>query len=157
MEHLKIITDIQVCSYEELDEEDRMLVDKAKEMSANAYAPYSRFHVGAALLLSNGEIVGGANQENVAFPSGTCAERSAVFYAHSKYPQAKVRKLAVAAGNEGQGFTALPTAPCGACRQALLEYEKLAGRPIRVLLYGAERTYIVNGVRDLLPLQFDEF
>ena len=157
MEHLKIITDIQVCSYEELDDEDRLLVDKAKEMSANAYAPYSRFHVGAALLLSNGEIVGGANQENVAFPSGTCAERSAVFYAHAKYPQAKVRKLAVAAGNEGKGFTDLPTAPCGACRQALLEYEKLAGRPIRILLYGAERTYIVNGVRDLLPLQFDEF
>ena len=79
MEDLKITTTIQVSKYSELVEDDKILVDKAKAMTQNAYAPYSKFHVGAALLLSNGKIVGGANQENTAFPSGTCAERSTIF------------------------------------------------------------------------------
>lgn len=156
MEDLKIITNIQVCKYAELVDEDKILVDKAKAMTANSYAPYSHFHVGAAVLLSNGKIVGGANQENAAFPSGTCAERSAIFYAHSKYPDAKFQKLAIAACCNGE-FTASPTPPCGACRQAILEYEKLAGHPIKIMLYGKEKVYIVNGIRDLLPLQFEEF
>lgn len=156
MEDLKITTTIQVCKYSELVEDDKILVDKAKAMTQNAYAPYSKFHVGAALLLSNGKIVGGANQENTAFPSGTCAERSTIFYAHAKYPDAKFRKLAIAAWQNGD-FTAKPTPPCGACRQAILEYEKLAGHPIKIYLYGKDEVYIVNGIRDLLPLQFDEF
>ena len=106
--------------------------------------------------MSNGKIVGGANQENVAFPSGTCAERSAIFYAHSKYPDAKFQKLAIATCSNGD-FTASPTPPCGACRQAILEYEKLAGHPIKIMLYGKDKIYIVNGIRDLLPLQFEDF
>lgn len=156
MEELKITTNIQVCSYAELVEDDRILVDKAKAMTQNSYVPYSHFHVGAALLLSNGKIVGGSNQENAAFPSGTCAERTTIFYAHSKYPEAKFQKLAIAAWQAGD-FTANPTPPCGACRQAILEYEKLAGHPIKILLYGRDKVYVINGIRELLPLQFDEF
>lgn len=156
MKELKIITNIQVYDYSELVEEDKILVDKAKAMTEKSYAPYSKFHVGAALLLSNGKIVGGSNQENAAFPSGTCAERTAVFYAHSKYPEAKFLKLAVAASQKGE-FTEIPTAPCGACRQAILEYEKLSGNPIKIYLFGKSGIYVVDGVKELLPLQFDSF
>ena len=84
MKELKITTNVRVYQYDELVEEDKILVDKAKAMTENSYAPYSKFHVGAAVLLSNGKIVGGSNQENAAFPSGTCAERTTVYYAHSK-------------------------------------------------------------------------
>lgn len=97
MKELKITTNVRVYQYDELVEEDKILVDKAKAMTENSYAPYSKFHVGAAVLLSNGKIVGGSNQENAAFPSGTCAERTTVYYAHSKYPEAKFEKLAIAA------------------------------------------------------------
>ncbi len=156
MKELKITTNIQVCDYSELVEDDKILVDKAKAMTEKSYAPYSKFHVGAALLLSNGKIVCGSNQENVAFPSGTCAERTTIFYAHSKYPEACFEKLAIAASTNGK-FTEKPTAPCGACRQAILEYEKLGGRPIKIYLYGEKEVYIVNGIKALLPLQFDSF
>ena len=99
----------------------------------------------------------GANQENAAFPSGTCAERSACFYAHSRYPGARFRKIAIAArGTDGE-FTTVPTAPCGACRQALLEYEVLAGRPVEMLLAGRSRVFRLPSVASLLPLAFTEF
>lgn len=157
MKELKIVTNIQVCDYSELVEEDKILVDKAKAMTEKSYAPYSKFHVGAALLLSNGKIVGGANQENAAFPSGTCAERTAVYYAHAKYPEAKFIKLAVAAAYANGEFVTKPTAPCGACRQAILEYERLSGNPIKIYLYSKESIYVVDGIRSLLPLEFDRF
>ena len=156
MKELKIITNIQVLDYNELVEEDKILVDKAKAMTEKSYAPYSKFNVGAAVLLSNGKIVGGSNQENAAFPSGTCAERTAVYYAHSKYPDAKFHKLAIAAFQDGK-FTPYPISPCGACRQAILEYEKLNGSPIKIYLYGSEKVYVVDGIGKLLPLQFDSF
>ena len=130
---------------------------RAREMTSKSYAPYSRFCVGAAIALSNGEIVTGANQENVAYPSGTCAERSACFYAHAQYPDAKFVEMAIAArGTDGE-FVTEPISPCGACRQALLEYETLAGANVPVLLAGQDVIYKLQSVKSLLPLAFTDF
>lgn len=141
----------------ELNELERQIVDEARQATLRSYAPYSRFHVGAAIALDNGIIVPGSNQENVAFPSGTCAERSACFYAHARYPEAKFKMIAVAArGTDGE-FVAEPVAPCGACRQSLLEYEILAGAPVPVLLVGREKIYRLPSVASTLPFAFSEF
>lgn len=152
-----IVTPVEVAAYDELSASDRRLAEFAREAASRAYAPYSRFHVGAAILLDNDEIVTGANQENVAYPSGTCAERSACFYAHARYPEAKFRTIAIAAvGTDGKEV-AEPVAPCGACRQALLEYEMLAAAPVRVILCGRDCCYILPSVCSTLPLAFTEF
>ncbi len=99
----------------------------------------------------------GANQENAAFPSGTCAERTTCYYAHARWPEARFEAIAVAArGTDGE-FVADPVAPCGACRQALLEYETLAGHDVRVLLAGRDKVYILPSVHSTLPLAFSEF
>lgn len=148
--------------YDELDyngltDAERLLVDEARQATQRSYAPYSHFRVGAAIALDNGVIVPGSNQENAAFPSGTCAERSACFYAHARYPDAKFVKIAVAARGTNGEFTDSPTAPCGACRQALLEYETLAGTNVPVLLAGAKSVIEVESVKALLPLAFVEF
>ena len=157
MKEYDIVTKVKEMDYAELSPEDANLVGMAAAMTDNSYAPYSRFRVGAAILLSNGEIVTGANQQNVAYPSGTCAERSACFYAHARYPDAKFVKIAVAARGTNGEFTDSPTAPCGACRQALLEYETLAGTNVPVLLAGAKSVIEVESVKALLPLAFVEF
>ncbi len=157
MKEYDIVTKIKELDYSKLSQEDANLVKFAVAMTDNSYAPYSRFRVGAAILLSNGEIVTGANQENAAYPSGTCAERSACFYAHARYPEAKFVKIAIAArGTDGE-LTSEPTAPCGSCRQALLEYEKLAGTNVPVLLAGAKAVVEIESVKALLPLAFVEF
>ena len=144
-------------SYEELTGREAELVRLAREATERSYAPYSKFCVGAAIALSNGENVVGSNQENVAYPSGTCAERSACFYAHARYPEAAFEAIAIAArGTDGE-FTAEPTAPCGACRQALLEYEMLAGHKVPVLLAGRDKVYRLPSVASTLPLAFTEF
>ena len=161
MKQKEIKTLIRVLAEEELSDQDRRLVEAAKEMTYRSYAPYSRFNVGAAVLMDNGEIVTGANQENAAYPSGTCAERTACFYASSQFPGMRMRKLAVAARNVGQGgvdapFQKHPVSPCGACRQAIVEYEAAYG-DIEVLLYGADGIYVLPSVRSLLPLSFTEF
>ena len=153
MEKANIVTNILVCSYNELTEEQKKLVDCAKEASTRAYAPYSCFSVGAAALLDNGEIIEGNNQENAAYPSGICAERTTLFYAGARYPDSPVRKLAIAAMKDG-AYIALPTAPCGACRQVILETENRYDSPIEILLYGEEKTYIVSSIKELLPLSF---
>lgn len=143
--------------YDELPADERALADMAMEATERSYAPYSRFRVGAAIALDNGVQVPGSNQENVAFPSGTCAERSACFYAHARYPEAKFVKIAVAArGTDGE-FTPEPVAPCGACRQALLEYEVLAGHDVPLLMVGRDRIYRLPSVRSTLPFAFSEF
>lgn len=148
---------LDVYTYDELTEADRRLVEAAREMTSHAYAPYSHFSVGAAIRLDNGEVVTGANQENVAYPSGTCAERSACFYAHARYPHARFEAVAIAArGTDGE-FASTLTAPCGACRQALLEYETLAGHDVRVLLASRTEVCVVPSVRALLPLAFTDF
>ena len=157
MKDFNIIIPVKSFSCDELDEQRRHLVDLACEATSRSYSPYSHFRVGAAIELDNGEIVTGANQENVAYPSGTCAERSACFYAHARYPEARFKMIAVAArGTDGE-FQAEPVAPCGACRQALLEYETLAGAPVPVLLVGREKIYRLPSVASTLPFAFSEF
>lgn len=138
---------------DELEGMDLHLIQAAKEAVKSAYVPYSQFRVGAAALLENGEVVSGSNQENAAYPSGTCAERTALFYAGARYPGVAVRALAVAAFNKGEYLVA-PIPPCGACRQVILETEKQAGKPLRILLYGTSGTYVTEGIANLLPLNF---
>ncbi len=157
MKKLEITVPITEVSFEELTPIQQRLVELAREATYRSYAPYSHFCVGAAIELDNGEIVTGANQENAAYPSGTCAERSACYYAHARYPEAKFLQIAVAArGTDGEPV-ADPVAPCGACRQALLEYETLAGHDVTVILVGREKIYILPSVRSTLPLAFSEF
>lgn len=157
MQKKTITVPFEELSYSELSPADAALVETAREATERSYAPYSHFRVGAAILLDNGEVVPGSNQENVAYPSGTCAERSACFYAHARYPEAKFKKIAVAArGTDGE-FVAAPVAPCGACRQSLLEYEMLAGAPVEVLLVGRDSVYRLPSVASMLPLAFTEF
>ena len=153
MENKNITTKIIVCSYEELTDEEKKLVDAAKEASNRSYAPYSRFQVGAAVRLAGGVLVSGSNQENAAYPSGTCAERTTLFYANSQYPDRAVEALAIAAQTGGK-FIEHPTAPCGACRQVILETEERYRYPIRIYLYGTDEVYIVESIRSLLPLCF---
>lgn len=157
MTSIEIVTTVKVVGYSELSIDDRRLVDAARESIFKAYAPYSRFRVGAAIALTNGEIVTGSNQENVAYPSGLCAERVACFYAHSQYPEARFNTIAIAACDVNGSELQLPISPCGSCRQALLEYETLAGSNVRVILVGVKEIYILPSVKSLLPLAFSEF
>lgn len=161
----KIVTLIEEYKAGELPEEYRELVEAAKNATHTSYAPYSHFHVGAAIRLANGEIIAGSNQENAAFSATNCAERSAAFYAASKYPGVAFKQIAVAAHTflhhpEGTPwdacYQAKPISPCGVCRQALLEYEALYG-PIEVILFGLDSTYVLPSVKSLLPLSFTEF
>lgn len=131
------------------------LIEEAKRQTQKAYAIYSNFQVGAALILENGKIIGGNNQENAASPSGICAERTAVFYANSQYPDVPIKAIAIAAYTNGD-FINSPISPCGSCRQVLLETENRYGKNIRLILYGKERVYVLNKVRELLPFSFDE-
>ncbi len=153
MKKANIVTNILVCSYNELTEEQKKVIDCAKDACTRAYAPYSCFSVGAAALLANGEIIKGSNQENAAYPSGICAERTTLFYAGANYPDTPVCKLAIAAMKDGAYITE-PTAPCGACRQVILETENRYSSPIEILLYGEEKVYIVSSIKELLPLSF---
>jgi len=157
MRQFTIEIPVTEATLEELSPEDRDLVIKARLQTRTSYAPYSHFHVGAALRLDNGETVCGSNQENAAYPSGICAERTTAYYAHAHYPEAKFDTIAVAAvGTDGKELPD-PIAPCGACRQALLEYETLAGHDVRVILAARDRVYILPSVRSMLPLAFSEF
>ena len=141
-------------SPENLSEKEQQVIAEALHAAADAYAPYSGFLVGAALLLDNGELVRGNNQENAAYPDGLCAERVAMFSANSRFPHAGIEMLAVAAMIKDE-FLEEPVYPCGSCRQALLESENRFKNPIRILMYGKNRIHIANSVKDLLPLSFD--
>lgn len=141
-------------SFAELEKEDKNLIEKAKVSVLKAYAPYSHFKVGAAVLLENGETVCSNNQENAAYPSGMCAERVAIYYASSKFPDVPVKAIAITANYNEKDYDKL-ISPCGNCRQALLEYEQKQGKPIKVILSAAEeKTVIINSIEDLLPLSF---
>ena len=138
---------------DELSEEQVLLVNSAIKAARDAYAPYSEYHVGAALRLANGEIIFGNNQENAAYPSGLCAERVAIFYAGARHPDVAVQSIAIAAIREGilqEG----PVAPCGACRQVLYEKESQGEVPMELILYGSKMIQVLNKVTDLLPLPF---
>lgn len=143
------------CKFEELTPEEKQLVEEARQATYRSYSPYSRFSVGASVLLANGVILSGSNQENAAYPSGLCAERTVLFYANSQYPNQPITMMAIAARSE-KGFTEIPITPCGACRQVLAETEKRFEYPIRILLYGETETIIIDGVKNLLPFLFDE-
>jgi cytidine deaminase len=138
---------------EELNEAEQQLVRKAMQATDNSYSPYSHFRVGAAIRLEDGSEIIGANQENAAFPVTLCAERTAIFAAQAQHPELSIEAIAIAARNEN-GFMADPVSPCGSCRQVILEIEERYNQPIKVLLYGTSGVYVLNTVRDLLPLCF---
>lgn len=153
MKEQKIEIKMQFAQFDELSADDRNLVGRAIEATKNSYANYSHFHVGAAVRLANGHIIIGANQENAAFPSGLCAERTAIFAAQANYPDQPIEALAIAASND-KGFQSKPVSPCGSCRQVILEIEDRYKKPVRILLYGTSGVYIINSIKDLLPLCF---
>ncbi|MBQ9357488.1 MAG: cytidine deaminase [Prevotella sp.] len=154
---LPITPTIYQCQPEELSSEERQLIDMAISSTEKSYAPYSHFHVGAALLLSDGTLVPGCNQENAAFPAGLCAERSAIFAAGAQHPDAAPVMLAIAARNTAGELTHDPVSPCGTCRQVIIETETRFKRPIRILLYGQRCVYVMDGIKNLMPLSFTEF
>ena len=155
MKEMILQTRINVCSYDELSGADKAVVDAARAATANSYAVYSNFSVGAAVRLGNGTVVSGSNQENAAYPSGLCAERTTLFWANSQYPKEPVEVLAIAA-RSAQGELEFPITPCGACRQVMLETEKRFGKKMKIILYGTRQCYVIDdGVRALMPLSFD--
>ncbi len=155
MKEINLSTKITVYPIEECLGIEKKLIDAAKSATKNSYAPYSEFHVGAAVLLGNGEIISGSNQENAAYPSGICAERTAAFFAHSKYPNQNIEAIAIAAWYKGN-FTKDVITPCGACRQVLLEAENRFQSPMKVLMCSEDAIYIVNSIKDLLPFSYDD-
>lgn len=155
MREINLTTKIAVYPIEECSDVEKKLIDAAKKATLKAYAPYSDFLVGAALLLDNGEIFIGNNQENAAYPSGLCAERIAVFAANSTYPDQKIKMIAVAASIDGK-FTQDAITPCGGCRQVLLEAENRFDSPMRILMYSQDSVYVVDSIKALLPLSFGD-
>ncbi len=153
MKELEIKTKITVCLQEELSASLCELVEVAKKKTQDAYCPYSNYHVGAAALLADGQVITGSNQENAAYPSGLCAERTTLFSANSNNPQTPVVALAIACYTNGH-FTETPASPCGACRQVMLETECRFGVPMKVLLYGDKECYVFESAKDLLPVCF---
>ena len=153
MKEIEIKSLFRVYGMDELSQSDRELVSAAMEATKGSYAPYSKFRVGAAARLANGLVFTGANQENAAYPSGLCAERTTLFAAKAQYPDQPVLALAIAA-RKGNRFMPTPISPCGACRQVISGVEDRFGHPVRILLYGTEGIYECNGIDALLPLRF---
>lgn len=159
--------DVEYCQYAltELPDDLRMLATEARRASLGSYAPYSHFHVGAAILMADGSVHTGSNQENVAYPSGLCAERTAAYHASASAPGVPMKAIAVAAWTRAghpedtppeKCWQKSPISPCGSCRQALMEYETLYG-DIQVLLLGADTAFLFPSVKSLLPFSFTEF
>jgi cytidine deaminase len=141
-------------SKEELPDDVRSLIEKAIEAREKAYATYSKFKVGAAILLENGEVISGSNQENAAYPSGLCAERTAIYYAGAKYPKSRILKIAITASSQNQE-TSKPIPPCGACRQAISEYEVKQNSPIEIYFMGKTGEVMRSeSLANLLPFVF---
>ena len=154
MQEKKIVLNFTSAHLSELDTKDKELIANAKAAFTTAYAPYSGFLVGASILLDNGEIVNGSNQENVAYPSGLCAERVAMFYAGAKFPDGKIKAIAVSVISKNFKVTDV-ISPCGACRQVMAEYEDKQAQPIKVILHSPnDDVLIANTVQDLLPFMF---
>ncbi|MCI6493471.1 MAG: cytidine deaminase [Bacteroidales bacterium] len=148
------ITYSEYSSIDELSTQDRLVAEAAINATASSYAPYSGFNVGAAVMLEDGEIITGSNQENAAYPSGLCAERTAMFYAGAHRPDKAMVKIAIAGGQNGV-LCSNPATPCGACRQVMAQYQTKGGRPMEVILVGGERIWKFSKVDDILPLIFD--
>ena len=144
----------EYASLDELSAHDRILAEAAIEAVATSYAPYSNFNVGAAVRFNDGEIVKGSNQENAAYPSGICAERTALFYASASRPGDPMNALAIAAAQNGE-LLKDPVTPCGACRQVMIQYQLKSGNPMEIILIGANRIWKFANVESLLPFVFD--
>lgn len=145
----------EIEGYNQLNDTEKLLFDKAKEIRDLAYAPYSNFTVGCAILLENGEIITGSNQENAAYPSGLCAERTAIFYTGANFPGVKITKLFVI-GAPREALQSVPIPPCGACRQSILEYEAKQLDVIEVYFASIDGViFKTKSIRDLLPFSFD--
>jgi Cytidine deaminase len=145
----------EYASIEELDAKDRALLEAAIAAVDGSYAPYSHFNVGAAVRLADGTVVKGANQENAAYPSGLCAERTAMFAASANHPGVPFESLAVVCSREGT-LMPNPGSPCGACRQVMAQYEREAGRPMRIILGSGGPILVFEGVESLMPLIFND-
>lgn len=143
------------CVYAELPEGDRELIDAATDALKGSYAPYSHFNVGAAVRLSNGIVVKGSNQENSAYPSGLCAERTAMFSAASRYPGEQILAIALIAAQNGV-LQKSPTYPCGACRQVMAQYQTRSGKPMRIIVGSSDKIQIFDGVESVLPFIFTD-
>ena len=156
MKQISINTTISVLSKDELSQEETSLMSQAFEARSKAYAPYSKFTVGAAILLDNGIVIQGSNQENAAYPSGLCAERVAIFYAGSTFPNAKIVKMFITASPQDRDLEE-PIPPCGSCRQAIAEYEFKQDAPIAIFFMGAKGDiYKSDSLKNILPLVFDK-
>lgn len=157
MKKIEVISSfLQYESLSELPMDIQMLMQKAIEVRKNAYAPYSKFRVGTALLLDDGSIVVGSNQENSAYPSGLCAERTAIFYANAVHPDKKIIKMAITAASDLK-LTTIPIPPCGACRQSILEYEVKQDLPIEMYFMGEEGEVCYSeSLTNILPFPFDK-
>lgn len=153
MKELKFKTVIKAYQYDELSDDRKALVNVAKEAVNLSYSPYSHFQVGAAIRMDDGTILRGANQENAAYPSGLCAERTVLFYANANYPTHAVKALAIAAFTNG-AYTQTPTPPCGACRQVMIETESRFNQPMEIILYSESVIYVIESAAALLPLTF---
>ena len=151
-EIISVLTDYN--SSAELENIYEELINNAKKAAERAYAPYSKFKVGSAVLLENGIIIQGNNQENAAYPSGLCAERVAIFYANAQYPDQLIKAIAVAAFTEN-GFTKDPIPPCGSCLQVMLESEKRSNTSIKVFLYGQNKITAAESIKQFLPVNFN--
>ena len=156
MKQISINTTISVLTKEELSQEETNLMLQAFEARSKAYAPYSKFTVGVALLLDNGIVIQGSNQENAAYPSGLCAERVAIFYAGATYPEAKIVKMFITASPLDRDLEE-PIPPCGSCRQSIAEYEFKQDLPIAIFFMGAKGDiYKSDSLKNILPLVFDK-
>jgi len=148
---IKKTIELKVFTFESLTNEFKKLCNEAQKSALNAYAVYSKFRVGAAVLLEDNTIITGNNQENIAYPSGLCAERTALFYTHSQFPNKKIKAIAIYSPDA----TSLLT-PCGACRQVMIEYETLQETPIATLLIHSNDVYVLSSTKDWLPFEFNE-
>ena len=157
MKKIKIEAELEVYEdFSELPQDVQQLMKEAFAARDSAYAPYSEFHVGAALLLSNGEVVKGSNQENAAYPSGLCAERTAIYYAGANFPDEKLEIMAISATGKRKPSTT-PIPPCGACRQAIAEYEVKQKQPVVIYFMGASgKVFKSDSLSNLLPFIFTQ-
>ena len=153
MKKIDLSITIGFCQNDELPHDEQELINAAIVATRNSYSPYSQFAVGAAVRLADGTLIMGANQENAAFPSGLCAERTAIFAAQAQHPDQPIKTIAIAARSHN-GLTRKPIVPCGSCRQVMTEIEDRYHSPIRILLYGTDGVYVISSVKDILPLSF---
>lgn len=156
MKQLKLENLVQIYDENEIDPEMRSLIEAAKEATKNSYSPYSNFKVGAALVLDNGKVFTGCNQENAAYPACMCGERTAIFAAQSVYPNVPIRRLVIVGRDKNNEWTKEVCAPCGSCRQVILESEKRGGKKIEIILPCQDGIFVINGISTLLPFGFSE-